>query len=191
MRNLLWLWLIVCSFCGPAVAPASEGGAVTKGEALALMRTVPAREKLPDGPGYRWDRVGHADEVAESVSLAAPTRYWAGRMVVYAIFESGLKTDAVGDGGKSLGTWQLSSKVVSREVAFDPARAAGVWLRMAQASEAKCKESPPELRLAALASGDCHVALAKVSARERVVARAIDAVFGGSAEGAEARSDSP
>jgi hypothetical protein len=60
---------------------------------------------------------------------------------------------AVGDGGKALGPFQLQNAPES--IACDPTQAAKVWLIRAHANARLCKDNPPDVRLASLASGKC------------------------------------
>jgi hypothetical protein len=121
---------------------------------LAMMDTVPSAPGNPRSTAYRWSRKPSAPAVAHAIARVAPDREWAARMVVYAIHESGLSACASGDGGKSLGTWQLQG--VSTETACDPQKAAPVWLAMARRSMADCSALPPAERLAELVSGSCE-----------------------------------
>ena len=123
-------------------------------DVLAMMGTVPAAPGDPKSAAFRWDRTPGADRVARAISATAPDREWAARMVVYAVHESGLKTECVtGDGGESHGTFQL--KGVPEAVACDPMLAAPVWLAKAQKSMEDCSALPAYERMAELASGSC------------------------------------
>jgi|SRR5579872_733113 len=134
---------------------AAEESPVTETEVLRMMSTVPGRPGDPRSAAYRWDKKQGAPAVARAIVRTAPTREWAARMVVYAVHESGLQLDpcAEGDGGKSLGPWQVGG--VPEKVACDPDQAARVWLRLALQSESDCASLPESERMAELVSGSC------------------------------------
>jgi hypothetical protein len=144
--------VLLVSLAAPAAA---DGPTVTVDEVLSMMTRVPGRPGDPRSVAYRWDKKKGAPAVARAIAATAPTRTWAARMVVYAIHESGLQLDpcASGDGGKSLGPWQLGG--VREEVACDPAKAAPVWLTMARTSAQDCVKLPPDEAMAELVSGSC------------------------------------
>ena len=128
---------------------------VTPEDVLAMLSRIPGRVNDDRSDAYRWETKRGAPAVARAIAASAPSRLWAARMAVYAVGESGLRTSpcVTGDGGKSLGVWQLSD--VGEAVACDPARAAPAWLAKAQKSFADCAALPEGERLAELASGAC------------------------------------
>lgn len=117
---------------------------VSRDEVIAMMRAI--------HPG--WEHTGDAREIADAISRDAPDRYTAAVETVYAVRESGLRKCAEGDGGKSLGAWQLQG--VDRTIACDPRRAAPVWRGMAEDSIERCQANPPGTALAGLVSGSCE-----------------------------------
>jgi hypothetical protein len=136
-------------------------------DVLSWMAKVPACEGGKPGcerPG-RWDHIGIAPEIAKAIAAVAPSRSAASLMVVYSLWEGGNQRCAVGDGGRSLGPFQLQDR--PEAIACDPVSAARVWLRMAEYSWKACeaKGLPPDERLAQLASGSCDRARDKVRKR--------------------------
>jgi hypothetical protein len=97
----------------------------------------------------------------------------AALMVVYAIYESGLRKCITGDGGKSIGTFQLQGWPV--EIACDPNKAAQAWVRMAKNAQAMCNENSQETNLAGLASGSCNRGLKLVEHRYNKMHELIEA----------------
>lgn len=140
----------------------------TVGDVLAMMAKVPGRAGDPHSAPYRWDQKKSAPAVALAIVHAAPSRLWAARMTVYAIFESSLETTTcvVGDGGKSFGVWQLQT---DRAVACDPERAAPAWLAKAEQSQRDCARLQDAEQLAELASGSCDKGRRLARAREVLV----------------------
>jgi hypothetical protein len=61
-------------------------------------------------------------------------------MLVYAWRESGFRVDAVGDGGKALGVWQLW--YTPGWIALDVARAARAWHDLARMGARRWPECP-------------------------------------------------
>lgn len=138
------------------LAPEAEASAVSVAgyEVMGMMDRIPGKPgDGPRGAPYAWSEKPGAPAVARAVATTAPDRTWAARMTVYAVLESGLELCAEGDGGKSLGPWQLQR--APREVACDPARAAAEWLARARQSESDCALLPRDERLAELVSGSC------------------------------------
>lgn len=171
--TLVWVSLLATSI------GALEGESrVTSEEVLRMMAKVPAvedeRSAAHDRPGH-FERLGIAGELAVAIALVAPSRTAASLMVLYAAFEGGNLRCAEGDGGKALGPYQLQG--VAREVACDPVASSRAWLRLADWSWKVCTkaESPPDERLAFLASGSCDRGRKKVRARAEL-ARLIAAV---------------
>jgi len=120
-------------------------------DVLEMMAKVP--------PAGAYVRTGHARQIAEAIADHATAleglslRETEALLVVYAARESANTLCVKGDGGRSLGTFQLQG--VSEGVACDPAQAVTAWLGRASASIALCASNAPEERLAALASGSC------------------------------------
>ena len=106
-----------------SAAPEPEPKA-TAPEVLSWMAKIPACES--DKPGCEraghWDKIGIAPEIAQAIVGAAPTRSAASLMTVYEVWEGGNARCAEGDGGRSLGPFQLQDR--GREIACDPASAA-------------------------------------------------------------------
>jgi hypothetical protein len=152
---LLTLW--------PALGAADDSNVVTKDDVLAMMAKLPGVNRA-GAPAYAWDRTQYAGKIADAIVQTAPTRTWAARMVVYAVRESGLQICAVGDGGLSLGPWQLQG--VPRTVACEPKRAAPVWLAKARIALADCAKLPEKEQLAELVSGSCDKGRKLASDRE-------------------------
>ena len=100
-----------------------------------------------------WDRIGNAASIADAIAEVAPDRRTAAEMTVYAVFEGGNRACAVGDGGASLGPWQMQRLPAS--VACNAHQAAIVWLERAAKSRVDCAELPADEQLAALSSGNC------------------------------------
>lgn len=86
-------------------------------------------------------------------------------MAIFSSYESGNKADAIGDGGKSLGAFQV--RYASPEVAFDPARAVLWWRSIAVGSLKACEKNDPDERLASVAGG-CSYPSARRKVRQRV-----------------------
>ena len=144
------------------LAPAIERPSPS--DVLAMMAEV-------DASGI-YARVGHAREIADAIAEKAEAldglslRESEALMVVFAAKESANQLCPVGDGGKSLGTFQLQG--VTADVACHPTLAIPVWIARAQASLALCTGNAPDERLAALASGRCDRGRKKVAARVRL-----------------------
>jgi hypothetical protein len=128
---------------------------------IAHLRTIvfavwtaihPLAPRAPDAPVIA-DGIAVAVAEDELPALTGSREGDAALLGVYAYRESSLRACASGDGGKSLGPWQLQRLPPS--VACAPADAARVWLHVARASIERCAELPLPERLAALASGSC------------------------------------
>jgi hypothetical protein len=145
-------------------------------DVLEYMARLPATE-TGDSQGYiRWDRVGHAREIAEAIATVAPSRIVAAEMTVYAVYEGGNRLCAKGDHGMSRGPFQLWG--VPEKIACDPVQAARRWLVIADASRADCAKLEADAQLAELASGSCD--RGRVLARRRAkLARDVAEPFGG------------
>jgi len=168
--------VIPCALLVSLAAPAAaDGPAVTADEVLAMMARVPGRPGDPRSTAYRWDKKRGAPSVARAIAQTAPTREWAARMTVYAIHESGLQLEpcASGDGGKSLGPWQLGG--VREAVACDPDKAAPIWLAKARTSAQDCVKLSPDEAMAELVSGSCGKGRQLARRREVLVLGALDA----------------
>lgn len=156
-------------------SPSSSGSVVTKEDVLLMMSKVPAVEVTPKGmeerPGH-WERRRDAGRIAEVIALVAPSVRDAGRLVVYAAFEGGNSTTAVGDGGKAHGPLQLQGAwgLQPLEMQFR------YWLDYARRSEQLCAANAPNARLAAVASGNCTHGLVLVARREAFVDRVVAAL---------------
>lgn len=120
-------------------------------EVLDWMSRLPMTE-TSHRAGH-WERIGTAAKIAEAIAEVAPNRRTAAEMTVYAVFEGGNRACAVGDGGASLGPWQLQR--LSSSVACDAKQAAWIWLERAAQSRADCATLPENEQLAALSSGNC------------------------------------
>jgi hypothetical protein len=120
-------------------------------EVLSWMSRLPVTETAQRS-GH-WDRIGNAASIADAIAEVAPDRRTAAEMTVYAVFEGGNRACAVGDGGKSLGPWQMQRLPAS--VACDARQAAAVWLERAAKSRIDCAALPENEQLAALSSGNC------------------------------------
>ena len=104
------------------LAPAIERPSPS--DVLAMMAEV-------DASGI-YARVGHAREIADAIAEKAEAldglslRESEALMVVFAAKESANQLCPVGDGGKSLGTFQLQG--VTADVACHPTLAIPVWI---------------------------------------------------------------
>lgn len=132
---------------------------------LKMMSKVPEKAH-PSRPG-RYDQTGDAKAIAAGIAAATDDGDDASLAVVFAAYESSNSLrDPSGEciGGdvdkatleyQSWGPFQLNVRVVPKVVACDPRQAAAAWLRLKADAVARCASSPPEDRLAALASGSC------------------------------------
>jgi|HubBroStandDraft_1064217.scaffolds.fasta_scaffold34287_5 hypothetical protein len=144
----------------------------TVADVLAFMDTMPGEPGNPKSVAYHWSKKPGALAIAQAIAATAPDREWAARMAVYSIHEGGLSSECVnGDGGESWGAFQL--KDVPHDVACDPAKAAPVWLAMAQRSMQDCAALPVSERMAELASGSCKKGHVVARQRETFVLRAL------------------
>lgn len=162
-----------------APKPAVTVPAMPEEDVLLFMSKVPDVEVCPKGRperAGRWEKRPHAKLVAKAISLAAQTREEAGRMSIYAIFESNLNPYAVGDGGHSLGIWQLQGVLPAS--AFDPLQAAPIWLARSRENADLCLKqgNAPDEALAALASGSCSRGRALVRRREELLRRILQEI---------------
>ena len=158
MRTLLILALLL------VVSPTVADQHLTSRQVLELMSRVPEKAH-PSRVGH-YDQAGDAKEIATGIANAAPGRQTAALMAVYAAYESSNQKCAVGDAGKSLGAFQL--QFVPREVACDPARAASVWLAMANDAQTRCPGSEPDDRLSILTGGSCSRGVLVARTRARI-----------------------
>jgi hypothetical protein len=167
------IYLFVRLFAGPIgiVEPAADPKA-TADDVLAMMAKLPVVE-VPKTPEQNrlghWERIGVARELAAAIAEVAPTRTAASLHVVYAAFEGGNQRCAAGDGGKSLGPYQLQR--LPESVACDPLAAARIWQERANYSWKRCTKNPPEERLAQLASGSCDNGRTLTRRRAKIAAR--------------------
>jgi hypothetical protein len=128
---------------------------------IAHLRTIviavwtaihPLAPRAPDAPVIA-DGIAVAVAGDELPPLTGTREGDAALLGLYAYRESSLRACASGDGGRSLGPWQLQR--LPPALACAPADAARVWLHVARASFDLCGELPVAERLAALASGSC------------------------------------
>jgi len=166
MNILILGWVISL-----AIQPSSDVS-----EVIRMFGGITYRIGGQDVPGG-YDKSPEVGPVASAIAAAADGSLTGdvsldeALMVVYAAYESALRPCAVGDGGKSLGVWQLQG--VARAIACDPQRAAAHWFAAARASSALCGALPEEERLAALASGDCQHARRLVRERYALARRLV------------------
>lgn len=146
----------------------AEEPAVSVADVLAIQAKVPNCEACTGRGAYA--HAGDARVIAGAIAQVARTRGDACDLAVYADFESGAQALAVGDGGRSLGAWQLQR--VPARLAFEPAAAARVWLGVADASRALCADLPAAERLAALVSGSCARGRTKARRRDEIAREA-------------------
>lgn len=135
-------------------------------DVLAIMAKVPnecalygACQKGAAG----FDRTKDAAEIAAAIAVGASSREEAALGVVYAAYESANRKCAHGDGGKSLGTWQMQR--LSETVACTPALAFPIFLERARLSLAHCGT------MAEYVSGNCDHGRDKAARRAELVAR--------------------
>lgn len=146
-------------------------------DVLAMMRQLPNEcalyKQCPDGLAG-FDLVHDAREIAEAIAdgVKGEVDPWgrAALGAVYSSDESANQRCRVGDGGQSVGAWQM--KGLSKDAACTPAREFPLWLAAVRRSEAACAHNAPDERLAALASGSCDHGRQKVRFRA-VLARKI------------------
>jgi hypothetical protein len=152
--------------------PMTPPETVTAPEVLAMMARIPAVENEAS-PAYarvgHWERLGVAGELAVAIATVAPSRETAALMALYAAFEGGNQACAVGDGGKSLGPFQLQR--ASTLTACSALPAARAWLKLADWSWKTCAGNPPDERLALLASGSCQRGRQQVRKRAELARR--------------------
>ncbi len=154
---------------GAVSADTLDSDRASAADVLAMMARLPAVE-VPHTDAQRqpggFERIGVANALARAIADLTPHRQAASLMVVYAAYEGGNLRCAVGDGGASLGPYQLQD--VPETIACDPIEASKVWIQKAKYSWRRCDKNPPEERLAHLASGSCD--------RGRALARRRDAI---------------
>jgi hypothetical protein len=153
--------------------------ALTSAEVVKVMAALPPEgclfnphAKYCATPGG-FDRGPDAKRIADAIVGAAnghvtgDRRLDAALMATYSSYESGNKADAVGDGGLAHGAWQLH--YVPEEVAFQPSRAASIWIARAveTMNGPACSGNAPDERLAGLA-GSCSYELARRRVRQRL-----------------------
>jgi hypothetical protein len=156
-----------------SIIPTSASAKVVSGvEVLEMMERVPSECSLmrrpphwcPRGPAG-FERGRDARLIASAISSVAKSREEAALLAVFSSYESGNFARAVGDGGRSLGAWQIQGIGAG---AFDPYFAASYWLDLANRNIKGCWRNAPDERLASLASGSCFKARAKVRLRVRL-----------------------
>lgn len=79
-------------------------------------------------------------ETVDAIASSGATDYEVALLVVYAARESSWRPDAVGDGGRSCGTWQQSCTRVAGMIEAQRAR---VWLSDVRASSLAAVDSSP------------------------------------------------
>jgi hypothetical protein len=140
---------------------------VTTDAVMVMMKEIPGEYALDDKPAG-FDRLPYARTIAAAIAQGVTQESdpwkWASLGVVYEVYESANRRCAIGDGGKSLGPWQLQGVDVS--IACNPSRAFAAWLTLAHT--VTCKDLPEDEELSALASGSCNKAHKKVSHRADV-----------------------
>jgi hypothetical protein len=164
--------------CGDITTPAfaETDRAPTVNEVIRVMASIPEERCLYNPNGKHCDQpAGHekgpdARRIAQAIvanadgSLLGSKIDDAALMAVFSSYESGNKADAVGDGGKAIGAWQIH---YFGDVAFDPDQAAPIWRSIAKASLKVCSANEPDERLASVA-GSCSYPAAKRKVRQRV-----------------------
>lgn len=169
--DVLALWLTGLSSLLDANPPD-----VTTTVVVDMVRMVPAecrgKTVCSDAPGG-FGRAKAVPRIAaaiaqavneETATVLGSPKEDAALVVVFGARESSFRTCASGDRGESLGFIQLQG--LRAGVACDPLAATREWLRRAREAMRTCVESPPEERLALLASGKCT--LARQLSRTRV-----------------------
>ena len=160
-------------------ARAETPARIEVGDVIAMMAKIPNECGLDRScpwcpPGDEacqlraagFDRSRDAREIAAVIASAAPSREDAVLSTVYAAFESANHKRARGDGGKSLGPWQMQR--LSPEVAFNPALALPVFLDRARRSMEHCGS------MAEYVSGNCDHGRQKAALRAELVAKLLE-----------------
>lgn len=150
---------------------------VTADAVILMMHNIP-NEHSTDGIPSGYDRAPfaqrYAEVIAEGVKGEEDPWKWASLGAVYGAYEGGYQKECpVGDGGKSLGNFQLQGVDVS--IACDPAKSFRAWLSKAHA--VICKDLPEDEALSALTSGNCDHARLKTSRRARVAEAALKSLW--------------
>lgn len=155
-------------------------------DVLRMMNDLPAMEcaldnSCKDKRGYlpgHFDTLRDARLIAQVISegVVHEDQPWkrAAEGVVFAGYEGGNDRCAIGDGGKSVGAWQVGG--LSKDVACDPRREFSIWLSAVKRSEQACADRPENERLAALASGSCDRGLSLVRRRENYAVQLVKKV---------------
>jgi hypothetical protein len=178
MKHILQATIVAlgCLFFSHS-APADSSRVVSFEDAIAMMNALPKKETDgPTAPSYRWSRVGQANRVAEAISRHAGTSEQGAWLAVQSVFEANNRLDAVGDGGKSHGPFQLSVERTTPDVARDPDRAAPIWLSLADLSRKTCANLPEDEQMAAVMSGNCDHGRKLARRRAALVRRALGAL---------------
>ena len=111
-----------------------------------------------------FERTRDAREIATAIAVGTSNREEIVLGVVYAAFESGNHKCAHGDGGKSLGAWQMQRSPHS--IACTPALAFAHFLNRAHRSMTHCGGS-----MAEYVSGNCDHGTVEAGKRAQLVAR--------------------
>lgn len=144
-------------------------------EVFEIMKQIPAECSLyhyklhycKPGPGG-YEKGKNAHEIARVVARHARSKYEAVQMVVYSSYESVNDLTAEGDKHRknhSYGAWQIPVPNLSADKQLE------YWMRLRDSSVKDCASSPPNARMAELASGFCYRGTHKVIKRELVVAQ--------------------
>jgi hypothetical protein len=185
IRTVLLAWGFTLAMCAPAPVFAEQASdvpvvVITIDDVLGVMRHLPPEGCLYNPHGRGCDRPGGYDRgpdarrIAEAIVKAADGRITGGvrldaaLMATYSSYESGNTANAKGDGGASLGAWQI--KYIG-ETMFDPAAAVVVWRSRAVDSMRVCtaRGAAPDEGLASLAGG-CDFAQTRRKVRMRLKA---------------------
>ena len=110
-----------------------------------------------------FERARDAREIAAVIAAGTSSREDAVLSAVYAAFESNNHKRARGDGGMSLGVWQMQR--LAPDVAFNPTLALPVFLERAHRSMEHCGT------MAEYVSGNCDHGRQKAAKRAELIAR--------------------
>jgi hypothetical protein len=146
----------------------AQSSSVTQDDVWAMMTRLEGPEGRPVGVGH-YECGPSSRALAKAIAGLAHDRREAALAVVFAAYESGNDSRAVGDGGKSHGAYQL--RYVSREIAYDPEASTRVWLWLEREAMAKCPDLPEDERLARVMSGNCAAGRAKSRKRAEMASR--------------------
>lgn len=135
-------------------------------DVLAMMAQMPNECALYGACLERaagFERVGDAREIAAVIAAGASNREEAALGVVYAAYESANHKCAHGDGGRSLGAWQMQR--LPTAVACTPSLAFPQFLERARLSMQHCGS------MAEYVSGNCEHGRQKAEKRAELVQR--------------------